>query len=309
MQPDGKERRSKAKTVFLGVSYGMGPQTLASRMELPLDEAKQIIADFYKGFPGVDKFTKDSQEMARKYGYVTDIFGRRRHLPDATLPEFEITPINNNTDFNPLFDSVPHRDDRLNALISDYKNKMGKAKWKSDRDKIIKDAEKDGLKIKSNGGFINRATRQTLNARIQGSAASMTKLAMILAHNDQRMKEMGFRLLITVHDEIIGEVPFEHADEAAQRLCDLMVEAAKTKCSFTPWSVDPYIVREGWYADECFAKVQNDYEKLAEKDKSTALENLCKKYPMLDFDSLKAVSKGEFRLNVDSLKYGLDYFD
>lgn len=309
LNPEGKERRSKAKKVFLGVSYGMGSKTLADSMELPIDEAKQIINDFYKGFPGVDKFTKESQEMARKYGYVTDLFGRRRHLPDATLSEYEITPLKENSDFNPLLDVVPHRNDALAAKIADYKRKLEAAKWKSDKDKIVELAKKDNLNIKNNSGFISRATRQTLNARIQGSAASMTKLAMVKIHNDARMREMGFQLLITVHDEVLGEVKSEYAEEAAKRLCELMVEAAKVKCSFTPWSVDPYIVYDGWYEDECGAEVLKDYRKFTEKSSpEEALESTFNKYLMLNKDSITKVIQGNYEIGNDSLKYGPNYF-
>ena len=39
------------------------------------EEAKRIIEDFYKGFPEVKRFTEESQEMLRTYGYVTDMWG------------------------------------------------------------------------------------------------------------------------------------------------------------------------------------------------------------------------------------------
>ena len=54
----------------------------------------------------------------------------------------------------------------------------------------------------------------------------MTKIAMIRVHDDPIMKECGFRMLIPVHDEIIGEAPYEYAIRAGNRLVELMVGAA-----------------------------------------------------------------------------------
>lgn len=266
LQPEGKARRSKAKTILLGITYGMGATTLAERMGLSLQESNQIIDDFYKGFPGVDKLTKDSQEMLKRTGYVTDMFGRRRHIPDAQLPEYEFKCDNVSYDFNPLLNTPEHIDNKTEELISRYKEKLSRAKWKKDKDLIISQAKKDGLTIKSNGGFINRALRQCLNARIQGTAASMTKLAMIMVHNDKELNDLGFKLLVTVHDEMFGVVPTENSVRAGQRLSEVMVSAAKVKCGAVKWNCDEYVIKR-WYLDELYAEVLKDYNKCKDMNK------------------------------------------
>ena len=58
----------------------------------------------------------------------------------------------------------------------------------------------------------------------------MTKKAMILVGNDQQLKEWGFKLLLPVHDELIGECPEENAKAVAKRFSQLMVEAAADLC-------------------------------------------------------------------------------
>ena len=57
------------------------------------------------------------------------------------------------------------------------------------------------------------------------SSADMSKLAMIAVHNDSKLKELGFELLIPVHDELIGEAPIENAFEAGKRLNEIMIKA------------------------------------------------------------------------------------
>ena len=39
-----------------------------------------------------------------------------------------------------------------------------------------------------------------MNARIQGGAATITKIAMRKVFDDEILNDLGFRLLITVHD-------------------------------------------------------------------------------------------------------------
>lgn len=57
------------------------------------------------------------------------------------------------------------------------------------------------------------AFRQSWNSKVQGSAADAAKLAMIRVWDDRHLQELGNRLLLQVHDELIVEFPTEHGDE------------------------------------------------------------------------------------------------
>ena len=273
------------------LNYGMSTVSLAERLGETLDEAQKVVDGYYGGLTGVKKYTDDSQAMLKKLGYVTDLWGRRRHIPDATLPEYEIKPIKEVSMFNPLLYSCPHRDEKLEKLISKYKTNLKNARWKKDRDKIIEQAEADGLTIKNNNGFISRALRQCLNARIQGSSASMTKLAMIMAHNDKELNDLGFKIVLTVHDEFAGIVPTENSVRAGERLGEIMVEAAQTKCGNVPWKCDPYVVRR-WYNDEFSAEVLNEYTKVGD------VEEIIQKYPMIKPEYIKLMCEEKFDVNL-----------
>ena len=50
---------------------------------------------------------------------------------------------------------------------------------------------------------------------------------MIELHKNERLKELGFRMLIQVHDEIIAECPKESARECADLLAKTMSYAAE----------------------------------------------------------------------------------
>ena len=90
----------------------------------------------------------------------------------------------------------------------------------------------------------------------------MSKLAMILVGNDERLKELGFRLLIPVHDELIAECPEENVKECSERFAELMSQAAQSRLTI-PIKCDVEITRE-WYGDSITG------EKLKERESKTS---------------------------------------
>ena len=229
--PEGKKLRSQAKSIVLGTMYGRGIQSIAEQLGTSTQKAKQIHDKVMTSFPGLKRFMDDCQHMAYELGYVDTVWGRKRRLPGIQLPKYEFSRVAGTVsdDFDPLdFDenSDDFDNDYIDPKIIDYyTNKLNKA-WGSKKWEIIADAKKEGILIKDNGGIIAEAERQSVNSRIQGSAADMTKIAMIRVHKDPIMRECGFRMLIPVHDEIIGEAPYEYAIKAGNRLSELMVQAA-----------------------------------------------------------------------------------
>ena len=245
---EGATRRSNCKSILLGLLYGRGAASIAEQIGESYEEAQTIIDNFYKSFPKVKKWMDDSVNFAKKYGYVTDLWGRRRRLPDIQLPKYDIKDKKANSLFNPLL-ICKDREIKSN-LVDKYKKKLSGVKYRKDIEKIKQEALKEGIEIKDNSGFISQAERQCVNARIQGSAASMTKQAMLNIYNDSELNRLGFKLLINVHDELIGECPKENAEECAKRLEEVMKSAAKDKCS-CPFKCDADISERWYYNEEC----------------------------------------------------------
>ena len=71
--------------------------------------------------------------------------------------------------------------------------------------------------------------RMALNAPIQGSAADILKLAMIRVDAALR-KEPVAKMLLTVHDELVFEVPAEKLDRAREVIEKEMTQAAELRC-------------------------------------------------------------------------------
>jgi len=250
--PEGKKRRTSVKSVLLGLMYGRGAASIAEQMNVSTKEAQQVMTDFFKQFPKVAEYIVFVQQHAIDYGYTETAMGRRRRLPDMALPEytFEWTDASKDTAFDPLdFEAEANEAGQVpEHLVEQYWAELDRA-WGFKKKNAIKErALQEGIKITDNGGKIADAERQCLNSVIQGTAADMTKYAMIKVHRDKELKELGFHLMIPVHDELLGELPKENAKRGAERLTEVMIEAAKDIISL-PMKCDPSIV-ERWYGEE-----------------------------------------------------------
>ena len=253
LNPEGKKRRGNCKSLLLGIMYGRGVNSIAEQIGGTIQEAQAIVDNFYKSFPDVKKWMDESEEFAKAHGYVEDFWGRRRRLPDILLPKFTVrykpgVADPSLGDFNPFIGCSNRQ--TTSSLISQYAALINAAKSRKQIDDIKAKADKDGIEIINNGGFISTAQRQCVNARIQGSAATMTKMAMVKLHNDPRLKALGFKLLIGVHDELIGECPIENSEQVAKLLTDDMKEVGETATGI-PFKCD---------ADLSFNWYWNDYK-------------------------------------------------
>jgi DNA polymerase-1 len=136
--------RRFAKVVNYGLAYGMEAYGLGQRLDIPTDQAREILDAYFAAFPNVAGYMKETVREAKSRGYTTTIFGRRRQLPELSSDNFRI-------------------------------RQMGE--------------------------------RMAQNAPVQGSAADIFKLAMI--DLDRALTAGGFasRMILTVHDELVLEVP------------------------------------------------------------------------------------------------------
>jgi DNA polymerase-1 len=160
-------QRRFAKVVNYGLAYGMEAFGLAQRLDIPTDQAREILDAYFESFPNVHAYMDATVREARDRGYTTTIFGRRRQLPELASDNFRI-------------------------------RQMGE--------------------------------RMAQNAPVQGSAADIFKLAMI--DLDRALEETGSqsRMILTVHDEIVLEVPFDEAEavtavvrKTMESVCELTV--------------------------------------------------------------------------------------
>jgi DNA polymerase-1 len=78
-----REARRKAKIVNFGIAYVIGPFGLAQRVGISRNDAKKVIEEYYRTYPGVKKYMDELPGLARENACaVRSIFGRRRSMPD-----------------------------------------------------------------------------------------------------------------------------------------------------------------------------------------------------------------------------------
>ena len=77
------EKRKQVKAVQFGILYGSGAESLAKKLSLSLQAAKELIKGYFQVFPNVKSFIDKTHKFAVKNGYLVDVFGRRRFFPDA----------------------------------------------------------------------------------------------------------------------------------------------------------------------------------------------------------------------------------
>jgi DNA polymerase-1 len=85
-----KEMRYKAKSVNFGIIYGQGAFGLADNLGISRTEAKEIIDNYKKTFPGIQKYMDNTINFAREHGYVQTLMGRKRWLRDINSANFTV---------------------------------------------------------------------------------------------------------------------------------------------------------------------------------------------------------------------------
>lgn len=216
-------------------------------------KAAQAVYDaVLNSFPNLETFMHKCQDDARRQGYVETILGRRRHIRDMQLKPYEFRAGKGyvNPDIDPLDPKTLKNKNELPKKVADkLEVEFAKYKYKGQIYKRIKELEEyDHIKVINNTKKITDATRQCVNSVIQGSAAELTKIAMLKVFNNKEWNELGARILLPVHDELIAEVPLRNAKRAGELLGQLMSEAG----SFLPFTISCDVTTTyRWYGLDC----------------------------------------------------------
>jgi DNA polymerase-1 len=84
------EMRRMAKVINFGLLYGMESFGLAQRLGSSRDEAKAHMEAYFSQFPDVKAFLDGVVTDARRMGFTSTLFGRRRYLPELKSDNFRI---------------------------------------------------------------------------------------------------------------------------------------------------------------------------------------------------------------------------
>lgn len=285
----GKVRRQDSKSLLIGLIYGRGVSSICdqiceSRLKkggqpITKEETQALINNIYESFPRLKAWMDETHDFIHKNGYIDDAFGRRRRLPDAQLPRYNVTT-KGDGEFNPLIGCGNRVDtDKINK----YQRLLENVKWKRDYDKIKADALKEDVEIHDNQGYIAQAERQSVNFQAQGASSEINKLSMIAIDKNERLKELGAKLLLTIHDEVIVECPSENAEEVASIIPKIMVDAGKDyiKC---PMVSESSIFRH-WYEDDNISYLNDVFTGYIKGNPDKNIQ------PLSDLEAVKKISE------------------
>ncbi len=76
------ELRRMAKVINYGVIYGMSAYGLSKELNIPVSEAQQFIENYFNKYKGIKQYIENIKKAIEKKGYIENLFGRRRYLPD-----------------------------------------------------------------------------------------------------------------------------------------------------------------------------------------------------------------------------------
>ena len=78
------EMRKRAKAVNFGIIYGMGDYSLSQDLHVPRKVAAEYIESYLAHYPKVKEYLESAKASARRDGFVTTMFGRRRYVPEIS---------------------------------------------------------------------------------------------------------------------------------------------------------------------------------------------------------------------------------
>jgi len=160
--------RSQAKTINLGLFYGMGKNKLQAELGISKDKADDLFKQYHNKVPFVKQLMDNVMSRAQDSGRIRTLLGRlcRFHL------------------------------------------------WEPNQFGIHKALPHDAALLEHGPGIKRAYTYKALNKLIQGSAADMTKKAMIELHSN-----LGVVPHIQVHDELdISVASPAHAEEIKEMM-------------------------------------------------------------------------------------------
>lgn len=207
------EYRGHMKSVVLGLNYDMSVKSLAMHLGRSLEEAQEINDKFQKTCPMISAFKKKCRDFAYSHGYSETVLGRRRYFEGVGykalgLPRFECS----DPDVLSTLEKIKSDRWSVKRLINDIRKENEERKRRKEPIIYVKDRESIAF----------MEDRQTFNSVIQGTAADMTKLAMLEFDRDKIARDLGAHIILQIHDEVIIECPAENAVEAGDRLAFIM---------------------------------------------------------------------------------------
>ncbi len=84
------DQRRGAKAINYGILYGMGAHRLSRDEGISHSQAKAFIEGYFAAYPGIKDYLESTKAHCHEHGYVQDLFGRRRYIPEISSKAFNV---------------------------------------------------------------------------------------------------------------------------------------------------------------------------------------------------------------------------
>jgi DNA polymerase I len=196
-----KHPRKMMKVGLLAVMYGITVPSLAESLSISIAEAQKFMDDFYEAYPVMTKWMQEQVDFADENGFVETLHGRKRRFIGHQIVAKQYKAVHKKV---------------VNILGREPQGNI----W---QEPLPKDLKRQYWNVKKEYA---RVERMSVNAIIQGSASEILKKAMIAVYEWCKGKE-GWRLLATIHDELLFEIPETATPEEILELQELMINTTK----------------------------------------------------------------------------------
>jgi len=197
--------RHFGKIVNFLIPYGGGAHNLSEVANISFERADEIIKGYYKAYPSLEPFFKEKFQKALENGYlIVDEFTMRKSYSTET------------------FSYVRKVESVIRKYGKDYLSDEEMTNYRKSKGKLRRDNQNYG---------------------IQGIAATMTKMALILIYLNIRSHNLFDQIEITmpVHDEVLLMSKIETATYARDMLEEEMINGASKVLKHTPMYADAKI--------------------------------------------------------------------
>ena len=194
--------RSQAKTINLGLFYGMGKAKLQGELGVSKEKSEELFTKYHSEAPFVKQLMNKVMKAAESRGQIKTLLGRRCRFPkyEPVLRGADwgtYVPPEDHERMLELQEMGPHLKDFEGNIVTDKNGKPKRNYWHQNATR-------------------RAFTYKALNKLIQGSAADMTKKAMVELYKE------GLISHIQIHDEL----DFSIIDESqAAKIKDVMENA------------------------------------------------------------------------------------
>ena len=214
-----KITRLQAKTINLGMFYGMGKTKLAASLELDPQESRELFNNYHKEVPFVRELSNGLMKFAEEQGTIYTLEDRfcrfdkwepKNKEWDNEKRVFVYTEyVEKKSDDGKItkeFESGP---------VPIMTTEVAKNHYLANRVKSLQDPDPECLEFTNH--YQPAFTYKALNKLIQGSAADMTKKAMV------KLYKKGIIPHIQIHDELCLSIDSEKKAEVVKKTMETAI--------------------------------------------------------------------------------------